>query len=136
MRKISYLSMISIAMLMQLVVCAQSDSAKSKMQFKLGVYYNSGLNYYGRTDSLRSSGIFPIAELWFTKNIYINAAPVFVNNASQRFKYAGTLLTAGYRFDAGIAAGNFFFLKPLYENSTQLVQSALKAQVSGLLTLK
>jgi hypothetical protein len=128
--------MISIAMLMQLAVHAQSDSSGSKLQFKLGVYYNSGLNYYGRTDSLRSSGVFPIAELWFTKNLYVNAAPVFVNNASQRFNYAGTLLTAGYRLNAGIIGGNFYFLKPLYERNTQLVQSALKAQVSGLLTVK
>ena len=89
---------------------AQTDSAaaKSKTEFKLGVYYNSNLNYYGRTDSLRSSGFFPMAELWFGKGFYINAAPVFVNNAVSSFEYAGTVATAGYRFDGKIG-GNIFF---------------------------
>lgn len=136
MRKISCFSMIAIAMLIQVAVHAQTDSVKSKAQFKLGIYYNSHLNYYGRTDSLRSSGVFPVAELWFNKNLYINAAPVFVNNASQHFQYAGTVLTAGYRFDGNKMAGNVYFTKPLYQSNSKLVQSALKAQVAGLLTAK
>src|SRR5688500_15597060 len=75
-----------------------SDIVNDKAQFKLGVFYNSQLNYYGRTDSLRSSGVFPVAEIWFNKNFYINAAPVFVNNKAANFDYAGTVATAGYRF--------------------------------------
>src|SRR5689334_9480472 len=78
---------------------AQEDSTKKeKVQFKIGVYYNSGLNYYGRTDSLRSSGFFPLAELWFGKGFYLNAAPVFVHNAVTSFEYAGSVATLGYRF--------------------------------------
>src|SRR5688572_8478803 len=99
MRKLSYISMISIAMLSQALVFAQNDSVRNSVKFKLGVYYNSGLNYYGRTDSLRSSGFFPVAELWFTKSVYVNAAPVFVNNTQSSFQYAGTILTAGIRPD-------------------------------------
>src|SRR6476659_5936398 len=79
---------------------AQTDSVintEDKAQFKIGVYYNSGLNYYGRTDSLKSSGFFPMAELWFNKNFYITAAPVFVNNAVASFDYAGTVATAGFQ---------------------------------------
>jgi hypothetical protein len=109
---------------------AQTDSTKkSKPQFKLSVNYNSNLNYYGRTDSLRSSGVFPLAEVWF-KNFYINAAPVFVNNASASFDYAGTVTTAGYQFisDDKKWFGNFYIVKPFYESSSQLVQSALKFQ--------
>jgi hypothetical protein len=136
MQKTSYLSMIAIAMFIHVAALAQGDSVKSKAQFKLGVFYNSNLNYYGRTDSLHSSGVFPIAEFWFNNNLYVNAAPVFVNNVSQRFQYAGTVLTAGYRFDGSKMSGNFYFTKPLYESSAKLVQSALKAQVAGLLTLK
>ena len=134
MRKLSYFSMMMMCVMTQITSFGQADSVKEKPKFKLGVYYNSHLNYYGRTDSLRSTGVFPVAELWFNKHLYINAAPVFVNNAVQKFDYAGTLLTAGYRFDVKKWSGNFYVLKPLYENSSQLVQSALKAQVSGTLT--
>lgn len=129
--------MVSIALLEQIVVCAQTDTAKNKVQVKIGVFYNSNLNYYGRTDSLRSSGFFPLAELWVTRNFYINAAPVFVHNKSQRFQYAGTVATAGYQFnDKKKWAGNFYFVKPFYQSNSQLVQSALKAQFSGTLTSK
>src|ERR1043165_2700688 len=90
---------------------AQSDSTseKDKAQFKLGVFYNSHLNYYGRTDSLRSSGVFPLAELWFTKNFYVNAAPVFVNNQAVNMQYAGTVATTGYQFNEPDKwSGNFY----------------------------
>ena len=77
-------------------VVAQQDSTASKPQFKIGVNYNSGINYFGRTDSLKSSAVFPMAELWFTPDLYINAAPIFVNNAVQQFEYAGTVATLGF----------------------------------------
>jgi len=111
---------------------AQTDSVSNEddqAHFKIGIYYNSGLNYYGRTDSLKSSGVFPIAELWFNKNFYVTAAPVFVNNSAVSFDYAGTVATAGYQFNEKDKwFGNFYFVKPFYESGSQLVQSALKAQ--------
>lgn len=116
---------------------AQADSTgKTKMQFKLSANYNTGLNYYGRTDSLRSSGFFPLAELWFNENFYINAAPVFVNNTSTSFDYAGTVTTAGCQFFSNDKKwfGNFYIVKPFYESHSQLVQSALKAQTAFSLT--
>lgn len=127
-----------VAFLMNTSTNGQTDSAKNKIQFKTGVYYTSGLHYYGRTDSLKSSGFFPMAELWLTKNFYITAAPVFVNNAIQNFQYAGTVATAGYQFNDlnKPLAGNFYVVKPFYKDNSQLVQSALKAQVAGTLTLK
>jgi hypothetical protein len=117
-------------------VSAQSDSTggEDKAQFKIGAYFNSALNYYGRTDSLKSSGFFPIAELWFNKNFYVTAAPVFVNNSASSFDYAGTVATAGFQFnEKNKWFGNLYFVKPFYESSSQLVQSALKAQ--GAMTL-
>jgi hypothetical protein len=135
MKKLSYVSMVGLALFVNTVTNAQTDSVKAATKFKIGVFYNSHLNYYGRTDSLRSSGVFPLAELWFTPNFYINAAPVFVNNALQRFKYAGTVATAGYQFNSPKKwAGNFYFTKPFYTANSQLVQSALKAQIAGTLT--
>ncbi|MFN2440268.1 MAG: hypothetical protein ABR503_13780 [Chitinophagaceae bacterium] len=108
---------------------AQSDSTQSaRPQFKLSINYNSNLNYYGRTDSLRSSGVFPLAELWITPSFYVNAAPIFVNNKIQSFDYAGTVATIGYQTITDKWLRNLYVLKPFYEQSSQLVQSALKAQ--------
>src|SRR6266478_8115244 len=104
-----------IALCLWLGAKAQSDSSQQtdKPEFKLGVYYNTSLNYYGRTDSLKSSGFFPLAELWLNKNFYINAAPVFVNNSVKSFDYAGTVATAGFRFNSNNKfAGNIYFVKP------------------------
>lgn len=136
MRSLSYICTIIIGLLLQHSIYAQTDSVKNKAVVKIGLFYNSNLNYYGRTDSLRSSGVFPLAEIWFTKNFYINAAPVFVNNAASSFQYAGTVATAGYRFDDTKWSGNFYFVKPFYQNNSQLVQSALKAQFAAAMTAK
>ena len=109
-------------------VSAQVDSTRNPIQFKIGLNYNTNLNYYGRTDSLRSTGIFPMAELWMGKDWYINAAPVFVNNELQSMEYAGTIATLGYLHVTDKWITNFYVLKPFYKESSQLVQSALKAQ--------
>jgi hypothetical protein len=136
MKKAYHILILVIVLLISTLANSQADSAISdKAQFKLGVFYNSALNYYGRTDSLRSSGVFPLAELWFNKNFYINAAPVFVNNSSTSFDYAGTVATIGYRFsEASKYNGNVYLVKPFYESGSQLVQSALKAQAAASLT--
>lgn len=120
-------------------ILAQSDSAgvKDKPAFKLGVYYNSNLNYYGRTDSLRSSGVFPVAEFWVNKKFYITAAPIFISNASTNFEYAGSVATAGVRFEKeNKSITNLYIVKPLYKDNSQLVQSALKAQAVGTHSLQ
>ncbi len=115
-------------------VIAQSDSAaiKNIPKFKLGVYYNSNLNYYGRTDSLKSSGFFPVAEFWVNKIFYVTAAPIFISNTSTSFEYAGSVATAGIRLEKEKkSVSNLYIVKPLYKDNTQLVQSALKAQAVG-----
>ena len=116
------------------LVHAQTDSTEkpiNKVQIKLSVNYNSGLNYYGRTDSLKSTGFFPLAEIWFTPKFYINAAPVFVNNKKQSFDYAGTVTTLGYQNITKKWLTSIYVMKPFYKQSSQLVQSALKGQ-SGI----
>ncbi|HET9744283.1 MAG TPA: hypothetical protein VFP97_01140 [Chitinophagaceae bacterium] len=129
-----------LVLLIMLSVCmanAQTDSAAgTKTGFKISVNYNTGLNYYGRVDSLRSSGFFPLAELWFNERFYINAAPVFVNNSMASFEYAGTITSAGYQFNANDKVlGNMYVIKPFYQQSAALVQSALKAQAGMTITL-
>ena len=107
---------------------AQSDTTETKPQLKLSVNYNTGLNYFGRTDSLKSSGFFPMAELWITPKFYINAAPIFVNNSLQKFEYAGSVATIGYQNVSDKWITGIYILKPFYKESSELVQSALKAQ--------
>jgi hypothetical protein len=109
---------------------AQSDSTTRKVGFKFGAYYNSNLNYYGRTDSLKSSGVFPMAEVWFNKKFYINAAPVFTHNSVAGLQYAGTVATAGYAYNNGKSVTHIYLVKPIYKDNSQLVQSALKAQAA------
>ncbi len=111
-----------------LLAHAQNDSGATKAAFKLSVNYNSNLNYYGRTDSLKSTGFFPMAEIWFSPKFYVNAAPIFVHNQLQSFEYAGTVATAGYQNLTEKWLTNMYVLKPFYKESSQLVQSALKAQ--------
>src|SRR6185436_907191 len=138
MKKLCYKLIVIGLLFFSPAIQAQTDpvsSEKNKTEFKLGAYYNSHLNYYGRTDSLRSSGLFPLAELWFTKNFYINAAPVFINNASVSMQYAGTVTTVGYQFnDENKLSGHIYFVKPFYKDNSQLVQSALKAQGAFTIT--
>jgi hypothetical protein len=119
------------------MIYGQADTSETaKTEFKISANYNTGLNYYGRIDSLHSSGFFPLAELWFNEKFYINAAPVFVNNAAVSFQYAGTIASAGYQFrSGGKVLGNMYVTKPFYQESAELVQSALKAQAGMSITL-
>lgn len=108
---------------------AQTDSTQpAKPQLKISLNYNSALNYYGRTDSLRSGGVFPMIEFWAAKNFYVNAAPVFVNNAVANPAYAGTVATAGYQRVSDKWLTHIYVTKPFYKADAELVQSALKAQ--------
>ena len=112
-------TIIFLPFILSVIIARSQDEPveqKSSTQFKFGLNYNSTLNYYGRTDSLRSSGFFPMAELWFNEKFYINAAPVFVNNASASFDYAGTVAAIGLmnNYDDKWLS-NIYFLKPFYE---------------------
>lgn len=134
MKTLYYIGLLLSVILTSAIATAQSDTTtkENDPQFKLGVYYNSHLNYYGRTDSLKSSGFFPVAELWFNKNLYITAAPIFVMNKAVGFEYAGSVATAGFRFgEEKKNAGNIYFVIPVYKDNSQLVQSSLKGQAVG-----
>ncbi len=123
-----------IILLFSLTGIAQTDTQEEKTttQFKIGTFYVSNLNYYGRSDSLQSSGVFPLAEFWVNEKFYMNAAPVFVNNAVSNFEYAGTVATIGFqeRSKNEKFFSHIYFIKPFYETGSKLPQSVLKAQVS------
>lgn len=107
---------------------AGAQDSTNKVSFKLGLNYNSNLNYLGRTDELQSQGFFPLAELWLSKDFYLNAAPIFINNQQQKMEYAGTVTTAGIQHVGEKWITHLYLLKPFYRSGTPVVQSALKAQ--------
>ena len=113
---------------------ALDTTQQQGIKFKLSLNYNSGLNYYGRTDSLKSTGIFPLAEVWLNPKFYMNAAPVFVNNKVQTMQYAGTVASIGFLNVTDKWISNLYLVKPFYTKNSQIVQSALKAQTGASFT--
>ena len=131
MYRIVYILTLVLLLNQSAVLHAQDSTAKKepKAGFRLGTYYTSNLHYYGRTDSLRSSGFFPLGEFWAGKHFYLTAAPVFVISNAAGFDYAGTVATAGLRFyKEKKYLANIYLVRPIYESNSQLVQSALKWQ--------
>ncbi|RPD43820.1 hypothetical protein [Paracnuella aquatica] len=115
---------------------AQQDSAgNNKLQFKIGVNYNSSLHYFGRTDSLSSTGFYPMAELWLGDSWYVNAAPIFVRNPVVGTEYAGTVATLGFLKATEHTVAHLYALKPFYTTESSLVQSALQGQAGASVTV-
>jgi hypothetical protein len=108
-----------------------TDNKKStqKDEFSASVNYQSALHYFGRTDSLKSSGLFPSIGFQSKTGLYAQGNFIFVNNAAQSTAYTGTTIEAGYRFpQTDHFNGNIFYSQFLYKDKSVLVQSALKSQ--------
>jgi hypothetical protein len=131
---------LGIVMLLMLVLpfigLAQNDtSALRKNVFTAGTTYQSKLHYFGRTDSLQSSGLFPSVGFELKYGLYTNANFIFVNNSVASTDYSGTVIEAGYKFpQSKNFSGNMYYTHFLYESGSQLVQSALKGQTGINLT--
>lgn len=106
----------------------QKDSTDpAKTEFFISASYNSGLNYYGRTDSLKSTGYYPSLGVNFKNGIYLHSSFVFINNSAYN-GYAATIAEGGYQFKnkKETWGGNIFVNKFFYKDNTDLVQAALK----------
>lgn len=115
----------------------QADSVEKKNEFSGSINYQSRLHYYGRVDSFKSSGLFPILGYQFKNGLYAQGTAVFVRNASQPFDYTGASVEAGYRFpEREHFEGNIYVSKFFYEDQSTLVQSALEAQTGLNLSYK
>ena len=116
---------------------AASDSSEKKSVFTGSVNYQSRLHYFGRVDSFKSSGIFPVLGYEFRNGLYAQATAVFVQNATLPFDFTGASIEAGYKFpESKHFEGNLFVSKFFYEDQSTLVQSALKAQTGANFTYK
>jgi len=122
--------LITVIYLLPSVVFSQNDtSIQRKNVFTSGVTYQSRLHYFGRTDSLKSSGLFPSIGYELKQGLYANANFVFVSSAATPLNYAGTAIEAGYKFPKSRNfSGNLFYSHFLYKDNSELVQSALKGQ--------
>jgi hypothetical protein len=113
------------------IIATAQDSATSnnKTELTASFTYNSAMNYYGRVDSLKSTGFYPYLGITFKNGIFVSSTFVFTHN-SLSTDYAATLLTGGYNFKnkqgnwAGALSASYF----LYRDQSELVQSAVKAQ--------
>src|SRR5688500_8563126 len=76
---------------------ADSLAPKKKITVTTGVAFNSALNYYGRTDSLKSQGIYPFAGITLNNGLYLFTNFIFINNTVTA-SYAATTVEAGYKF--------------------------------------
>lgn len=103
------------------------DSARN--EFTASINYQSALHYFGRVDSLKSSGVFPIVGFKSKIGLYLNSTFIFVQNAATSLNYTGTILEGGYRFPTSKNfSGNVYYDHFLYQDKSVLVQSAVKGQ--------
>jgi hypothetical protein len=102
---------------------------QKKVTFTAGALYNSSLNYYGRTDSLKSQGWVPFAGITLKNGLYLFSDFIFINNALTT-SYAATTVEAGYKFknQKGSLSGNIYGIGFFYNGDVSLVQSVVKQQ--------
>ncbi|MBA4197219.1 MAG: hypothetical protein C0459_06645 [Chitinophaga sp.] len=123
--KIIYVGLLLI-ILFPFIASAQ-DSTKS--EFSASVNYQSKLHYFGRTDSLQSSGLFPSIGYQFKFGLYAQGNFIFIQNPAIPLSYTGTTVEGGFRFkQTKHFNGNIFYTQFLYKDKTSLVQSALHSQ--------
>jgi hypothetical protein len=113
------------------IAVAQDDSTKAnkKNEFNATINYQTNLNYFGRTDSLKSSGLFPVISYKLKNGLYAQGTAVFVQNSASPLTYTGASAEVGYYFpETKHFEGNLFASKFFYQDKSVLVQSALQAQ--------
>ena len=117
------------------LVVKATTSTQEKTHFIVGALYNSGLNYYGRVDSLHSKAIDPFVGLALKNGLYVNANFVFIENSLQS-QYAATLLEGGYNFKnhKGSWSGSLSVSRFFYQQDIDLIQSAVREAASASIT--
>lgn len=124
-------SMLWLAIVLPILSLAQEagKEKKTKTEFSASFNYQSALHFFGRTDSLKSSGLFPMLGMQLKNGLYAQGNFIFVQNSMQSAAYTGATVEAGYRFpQTDHFSGNLFFSRFLYKDESMLVQSALRSQ--------
>jgi hypothetical protein len=98
--------------------------------------YIPELNYYGRTDSLKSSALVPSIIINAGKHFSITPSFIFIQNNQASFEYAASTVNITYTFGkqknglGGTIYGDKFF----YKGQSQLVRAAQQGQAGFTLT--
>lgn len=131
MNKVNTLNLMLFVFLLPAFCFAQETEQKQtrKNELSASVNYQSALHYFGRTDSLKSSGLFPSIGFQSKTGLYAQGNFIFVQNKDLPTTYTGSIIEAGYRFpESEHFIGNLFYSQFLYKDQSTLVQSALKSQ--------
>jgi len=132
MKKANCMNLFFLIMFLPVFSFAQESNTKEtsqKNEFSASVNYQSALHYFGRTDSLKSSGLFSTIGFQSKTGLYAQGNFIFIQNKSEPITYTGTTIEAGYRFpQSDHFSGNLFYTQFLYNNKSTLLQSALKSQ--------
>ena len=119
----------AIGLLLFFTSYSQNIKDSVKNQITASLNYQSQLHYFGRVDSLKSSGFFPVVTLKSKTGLYVTSTFIFINNAASSFSYTGTILEGGYKFPySKNFSGNIYYDYFLYEDKSVLEQAALKGQ--------
>lgn len=116
----------------------QADSSQEKKSvFAASINYQSRLHFYGRTDSLKSSGFFPLISYTLKNGLYAQGTAVFIQNPSLPLQYTGASAELGYQFpETKHFEGKVYASRFIYQDNSVLVQSAVKGQTGLSLTWK
>lgn len=127
--KYKSLSLLVIGLLLFFNASSQNVEDTAKNEFYASINYQSALHYFGRVDSLNSSGLFPVIGIKSKIGIYLNSTFIFIQNPATPLSYTGTILEAGYHFPHHTNfSGNVYYNHFLYQDKSVLEQAALKGQ--------
>lgn len=128
-KRIKSISLLVIGLLIFFTSSSQNVEDSARNEFSASVNYQSALHYFGRVDSLKSSGLFPVIGLKSKSGLYLNSTFIFIQNATTPLSYTGTILEGGYRFPySKNFSGNIYYNHFLYQDKSVLQQAALKGQ--------
>ncbi len=127
--KCKSISLIVIGLLIFFPARSQNVQDSAANEFTASINYQSALHFFGRTDSLKSNGVFPVLGFKSKSGLYLNSTFIFIKNTLTSLSYTGTILEAGYKFPHHTNfSGNVYYNHFLYEDQSVLQQAALKAQ--------
>ncbi len=127
--KLKSISFIIVGLLIYTASQSQNVDDSAKNEFSASINYQSALHYFGRVDSLKSSGVFPVIGLKSKIGVYLNSSFIFIKNSLTSLSYTGTILEAGYNFPYNKNfSGKVYYNYFLYQDKSVLEQAALKGQ--------
>lgn len=129
------MSRLTILILALVITVTTQAQDSTKIHVIAAATYNSGMNYYGRVDSLHTKGFYPSIGLTLKNGLYVTSTFVFIHNSLED-QYAATLVEGGYNFNnkKNTWAGSLSASRYFYKADVSLLQSAIKEVISGSLT--